>query len=284
MSAPVPFSDIGKPVSDLLGKDFPIGCAKLEINTLAANGVKFTVNGSKDNKTGFIAGEIKAKHVDKVKGLTLTESWTTSNVLNTQVELQDSIAKGLKLDLNASFLPAVGSKNVKFGAEYKQDFLFTRTSLDLFKGPTLSGDAVIGSEGILAGGEIGYDVADGRVTKYNAALGYTALDYSIALHANNALNTFGVSYFHRVNKDVETGAKALWDRKTDSAVSVEVGTKYALDRDAFVKAKIDNTGRLGLGYTQVLRPGVKVSFAGIFDTTRLNENAHKLGLSLVLDG
>lgn len=36
------------------------------------------------------------------------------------------------------------SKNVKFGAEYKQDFLFTRTSLDLFKGPTLSGDAVIG--------------------------------------------------------------------------------------------------------------------------------------------
>jgi len=39
MSAPVPFSDIGKPVSDLLGKDFPIGCAKLEINTLAANGV-----------------------------------------------------------------------------------------------------------------------------------------------------------------------------------------------------------------------------------------------------
>jgi len=61
-----------------------------------------------------------------------------------------------------------------------------------------------------------------------------------------------VSYFHRVNKDVETGAKALWDRKTDSAVSVEVGTKYALDRDAFVKVKIDKNGSIFLFFNNII--------------------------------
>ena len=70
---------------------------------------------------------------------------------------------------------------------------------------------------------------------------------------------------------------------TADAVTIEVGTKYTLDKDAFLKAKIDNAGRLGLGYTQLLRTGVKLSLGGSFDTTRLQENAHRVGLSLVLD-
>ncbi len=66
-------------------------------------------------------------------------------------------------------------------------------------------------------------------------------------------------------------------------MTIEVGAKYALDSDAFVKVKTDSLGRLGLGYTQVLRPGVKLSLGGLFDTTRLQENAHKIGLSLTLE-
>ena len=47
---------------------------------------------------------------------------------------------------------------------------------------------------------------------------------------------------------------------------------------------MDNRGQLGLGYTQVLRPGIKLSLGGLFDTTRLQENVHKVGLSLALEG
>jgi hypothetical protein len=36
-------------------------------------------------------------------------------------------------------------------------------------------------------------------------------------------------------------------------------------------------------YTQALRPGVKVNLGASVDTTRLNENAHKLGLSFTLE-
>ncbi|KAJ3288600.1 Mitochondrial porin [Borealophlyctis nickersoniae] len=281
-NVPPAFSDLGKQTNDLLGKDFPVGHAKLEINTTTPNGIKFTVIGAKDNKTGAIASELKTKYTDKLRGVTFTESWTTSNILSAQLELADSIAKGLKVDLNASLLPAKGTKNARAGVEYKQDYIFTRTAVDLFRGPTLHGDAVVGNEGFLAGGEVAYDVADARVTKYNAAFGYVAPEYNVTLNALNAFSTFSASYFHRVNRDVEAGAKATWAKASDT-VHVEVGTKYVLDRDAFLKAKIDNRGQLGLGYTQVLRQGIKLSLGGLFDTTRLHENVHKVGLALTLE-
>jgi voltage-dependent anion channel protein 2 len=36
---PPNFSDIGKPANDLLGKDFPTGASKLEVNTTTSNGI-----------------------------------------------------------------------------------------------------------------------------------------------------------------------------------------------------------------------------------------------------
>ncbi|KAJ3124819.1 Mitochondrial porin [Nowakowskiella sp. JEL0407] len=282
MSPPF-FHDIGKSSNDLLSKDYPVGSGKLEVHTTTANGVKFSVLGSKDNKSGAIGSELKTKYSDKSRGLTITESWTTSNVLSTQVELVDSIAKGVKFDLHGSLLPAVGSKNAKAGVEYKQDNVVVRTALDLFKGPTLTGDAVVGSDGWLLGGEVAYDVSDAKVTRYNAAIGYSNKEYTVSLHANNQMSSFTAGYFHRVAADIEAGARASWNKAANSPVNIEVGTKYVLDKSAFVKAKIDNTGRLGLGYTQILRPGIKLSLGGLFDTARLNENSHKVGLSLVLE-
>ncbi|KAI9224834.1 eukaryotic porin/Tom40 [Blastocladiella britannica] len=280
---PIVFSDIGKAASDLIGKDFPVGSIKLESKTTASNGVNFTVAGNKDNKTGGIVGELKTKYADKSKGLTLTETWTTANVLSAEVELADALAKGLKLTLHGALLPHLGSKNAKFSTEYKQDQFATRSAIDLFKGPTATADFAFNRDGVLAGAETAYDLGSGLLLKYNLALGYATKEYAVAFHAANKLDTFAGSYYHRVNKDLEAGGRATWDRKSGANVTLEVAAKYALDSSAFVKAKIDNAGKLGLGYTQVLRQGVKVSAGGIFDTTRLAENAHKVGLSIVLD-
>jgi voltage-dependent anion channel protein 2 len=216
--------------------------------------------------------------------LTFTNAWTTKNVLNTQLELDNKIAKGLKLDISASFTPSSGQKGAKVGINYKQPGVFTRGTLDLLKGPVFTGDVVFGHDGFLVGAEIGYDIPTGDVSRYSAAIGYSAKNYAIAVHANKGLSVFSGSFFHRVSSDVEVGAKATWDSQAKNApVALELGTKYFLDNDAFVKAKINNSGLLGLGYTQRLRPGVKVTLGGSFDTSRLNENAHKIGLSLVLE-
>jgi len=110
MATPVPFTDIGKSVSDLLARDYPVGLVKLEVKTTTPNGVNFTATGAKDNKTGLIKGELKTKYTDRKNGLTFTESWDTANLLTSEVELADTVAKGLKLAVNASLLPAVGQK------------------------------------------------------------------------------------------------------------------------------------------------------------------------------
>jgi len=39
-------------------------------------------------------------------------------------------------------------------------------------------------------------------------------------------------------------------------------------------------GRLGLGYVQNLNNGVRVSVGGSFDTQRLGENVHKVGMNI----
>eukprot|EP00158_Paraphelidium_tribonemae_P000999 Partr_v1_DN23824_c0_g1_i1_m63900 putative voltage-dependent anion channel len=278
--APPKFNDIGKSVSDLLGKDYPVGMTKLEVKTVTSNGVSFTVSGNQDTK-GSIVGELKTKYVDKPNGLTVTESWSSSNVAGIEVELADSLAKGLVLNVDGSLAFSQPGKNAKVGATYKTEHLYAQAALDVFKGPVVSSDLSVGAEGFVAGGEVAYNVQQAQVTKYGAALGYSRADYAVTLSSMSNFSKFSAAYFHRVSPELEAGAKAIFDKKgTTPPVVIEVGTKYALDSDAFVKAKISNTGIFGLGYTQLVKPGVKVSLGGSFDTTRLSDNVHKMGMSL----
>ena len=92
----------------------------------------FKVQGSQ-TKSDAITGDVEAKYSDFKNGLVFTQAWTTSNVLKTQVELENQIAKGLKLDLSTSLLPEKGQKTALLNAIYKQSGLHTRAVLDVFK-------------------------------------------------------------------------------------------------------------------------------------------------------
>ena len=205
-------------------------------------------------------------------------------MLKTQVELENQIAKGLKLDLQAHLFPATQAKTALVQAIYKQPSLHTRALLDVFKGPTFTADAVVGRDGFLLGAESTYSVPTGSITKYAVAAGYAAPSYTLSLHGLANLSVFSASYYHKVSKDVEAGAKATWVNK-DANVGLEVGVKSYLDNTAFVKAKVNSVGLVCLGYTQALRPGVKASVGVAIDTTQLNTPtvAHKVGTSLVCE-
>ncbi|KAF9517198.1 hypothetical protein BS47DRAFT_543906 [Hydnum rufescens UP504] len=288
---PVPpnWKDLGKSSSDLLNKDFPTSGALLEVKTKTASNVTFKVAGNQDSRTSVIFGDIEAKYTDNKKGLVFTQTWNTSNILRAQLELENQIAKGLKLDVTSSLDPVKGGKNTLFNAIYKQPGVHSRAVLDVFKGPTFTADTVIGRNGFLFGGEASYDVTQGRITRYAAALGFNATEYAVALHGLNNGQVFSASYYHRVSPDVEAGAKAIYDTKnTTNGVTLEVAAKAHFDPSAFVKAKINNVGLLSLGYTQTLRPGVKASFGLLLDTQRLNDTTggspHKVGASFTFDG
>jgi voltage-dependent anion channel protein 2 len=290
LTQPVPpsWKDLGKSASDLLLKDYPIHGTSLEVKT-SSFPTTFKVAGTRDAKSAAIAGDIEGKYVDAKNGITFTQAWTTTNLLRTQVELENQIAKGLKLDLATALNPAKSQKSAIVTAIYKQPSLHTRATVDLFKGPTFSADAVVGRDGFLVGGEATYDVLSGAITRYAGAVGYSAPEYAVTIHSLGNLSTFAASYYHRVNKDVEAGAKAVYDTKsTTGGVSLEVGAKTYLDNAAFVKAKVNNAGIVALGYTQALRPGVKVGFGLALDTQRLNDatagaSAHKVGASFTFN-
>ena len=61
--------------------------------TRAPNNVQFKVAGARDDKSNAIAGDIEAKYTP-AQGVILTQTWTTTNVLKTQVELENQLAKG----------------------------------------------------------------------------------------------------------------------------------------------------------------------------------------------
>ena len=155
-------------------------------------------------------------------GLTLTQTWNTANALDTKLEVNDTLAKGLKLEGLFNFLPATAGKGAKFNLHFKQPGFHGRAFFDLLKGPVANVDAVVGHEGFLAGANAGYDVNKAAVTAYSAAVGYAAPQYSAAITATDNLSVFAASYYHKVNSQVEAGAKATWNSKTGNAVGLEV--------------------------------------------------------------
>lgn len=195
-------------------------------------------------------------------GLTLTQTWNTANALDTKIEVSDSLAKGLKLEGLFNFLPATAAKGAKFNLHFKQPGFHGRAFFDLLKGPVANVDAVVGHEGFLAGASAGYDANKAALTAYSAAVGYAAPQYSAAITASDNLSVFAASYYHKVNSQVEAGAKATWNSKTGNAVGLEVASKYRIDPVSFAKVcqrsliKVERIWADALFYTgQDQRPG-----------------------------
>jgi voltage-dependent anion channel protein 2 len=282
MSVPA-FSDISKSANDLLNKDFyHLSAGTLEVKSNTPNNVAFKVTG-KNSHDKATAGAIEGKYNDKPNGLTLTQSWNTSNALETKIELADNLAKGLKLEGIFGVLPSTQARAAKFNLHFKQPGFHGRAFFDLLKGPTANIDAIVGHEGFLAGASAGYDVQKAQITGYSAAVGFQAPTYTAAVTATDNLSVFAASYYHKVNSQVEAGSKATWNSKSGNTVGLEVATKYRLDPVSFVKAKINDRGVAAVAYNVLLREGVTFGVGASFDTQKLDQATHKVGTSFVFE-
>ena len=168
-------------------------------------------------------------------GLSLTQTWTTANVLSTKLELDNNFAKGLKAEALTDFIPSSQKFGAKINLYFKQPSFNARAFFDVLKGPVANVDAVLGRDGFLVGGEAGYDVQKAAITKYSLAVGYTATEYSAAVTATSSLSVFAASYHHKVNSQAEAGARATWDSKGSNNVGMEVAGKYRFDPTSFAK-------------------------------------------------
>jgi len=276
--APPKYDDLGKDSKDLLNKSYNFGAIKLEGKTLAANGkTEFVSEFTHDyTESGAVGATLESKWKGLPYGLSISEKWNTQNVILSKITC-DKIAN-LTLDGEVTFAPSTGKKSAKVKATHQSVYTNVVGDVDLLSGPAVNLSAVFGYGGLLAGYQASYDTGNSKLTKNNVALAYKGGDYTLHGSVVDATK-FTCSLHHSVNAGLAVGAQMSWAAGGDST-SFTVGMKKEIDADASVKAKIDNNLRVGLSYTQTLRPGLSATLSGLLNGKEAT--GHKFGLHLNL--
>ncbi|XP_024908851.1 voltage-dependent anion-selective channel protein 3 isoform X1 [Cynoglossus semilaevis] len=282
MTVPPSFADLGKSAKDIFNKGFGYGVLKLDVKTKSQSGVEFTTSGSSNTDTGRSGGHLETKYKLSDLGLSFNQKWNTDNTLTTEITMEDQLAKGLKLALDTSCVPNTGKKSAKLKTAYKRDYINMGCDLDFdMAGPTVSATAVLGYEGWLAGYQLAFDTAKSKLTQNNFALGYKAADFQLHTNVNDSTE-FGGSIYQKVNSNLETAVHLAWIAGSNNT-RFGIGAKYQLDKDSSLSAKVNNSCLVGLGYTQTLRPGVKLTLSALVDGKNVNGGGHKLGMGFELE-
>lgn len=280
--APTTYGDLGKSARDVIGKGYHFSVLKLELKTKTASGVEFTSGGSSNTDSGKVDGTLETKYKFSEYGTTFTEKWNTSNQLSTTVDVQDKILKGLKVTFDSTFSPQTGAKSGKVKAEYKHDLVTVNSDVDInLGGPLVNASAVVGHKGWLAGYQVAVDTGKSKLTKNNFCLGYSTGDFVLHTNVNDG-QVFGGSVYQKVNPNLETAVNLGWTANKNET-SFGIGAKYVLDKNASLRAKVNNSSQIGLGYQQKLRDGVTLTLSTLIDGKNVQQGGHKLGLALELE-
>lgn len=277
--APPAYSDLGKSAKDVFSKGYNWGFFKLDGKSKTSKGVEFKTTLNSNRDTGKVAGNLETKYKWSEYGLTFTEKWNTENVLNTEIKIEDQLADGLELAFNTSFAPQTGKKSGSVKTGYKHDYLALNCDVDFdFAGPTVHGSAVLGYEGWLAGYQMSFDSSKSKLTRSNFGFGYLGGDFSFTTHVNDGQEFTG-SVHQKVNSQLDAAVSLAWQSGSGST-TFALGAKYKLDDDASINMKVNNSSHVGLGYTQKLRDGVKLTVSSLIDGKNINAGGHKVGLGL----
>jgi len=280
--APPGYGDLGKASRDVFGKGFHFGLVKLDVKTKTSTGVEFASSGSSAIDTGKVSGNLETKYKCSEYGVTITEKWSTDNQLATTIDLQDKVMKGLKLTFDSTFSPDTGAKTGKIKADLKHDVAAISADCDVnMGGPLINASAVIGHKGWLAGYQMAFDSAKSKLTKNNLSVGYSTGDFVLHTNVNDGA-VFGGSIYHKVNPQMETGINLGWTASSNTT-TFGIGGKYVLDKDASIRAKINNSSQIGLGYQQKLRDGLTVTLSTLVDGKNFNQGGHKIGLAIEME-
>ncbi|PNS14117.1 Mitochondrial outer membrane protein porin [Sphaceloma murrayae] len=220
-------------------------------------------------------------------GVTITQGWTTAALLDTKIEFADLFSQPVKAEIQNLWNPNAPAKGAqKLNLTFRQPNVLARAFIDRGASGNVSAvlDAVVGHEGFLVGAEAGYDVNKAAITRYSAAVGYTAPTYTASITGTQNLSVIAAAFYQKVNANVEAGAKATYDTQGSNNVGVEVAGKYKIDPTSFAKAKINDRGIAALAYNTKVNSGTTLGLGLSLDTAKLNEAGHKIGTSLTFEG
>uniref|UniRef100_A0A4W5QFH9 Non-selective voltage-gated ion channel VDAC2 n=1 Tax=Hucho hucho TaxID=62062 RepID=A0A4W5QFH9_9TELE len=284
MAVPPSYGDLGKSAKDIFNKGYGFGQVKLDVKTKSDSGVEFKTAGSSNMDTSKVAGSLETKYKRSEYGLTFTEKWNTDNTLGTEITVEDQVRIQQNIIFGTQLVRfcCVSKKSGKVKTAYKREFVNLGCDVDFdFAGPTIHGAAVVGYEGWLAGYQITFDTAKSKMTQNNFAVGYKTGDFQLHTNVNDGAQ-FGGSIYQKVSPVLETAVNLAWTAGSNST-NFGIAAKYQLDKSATISAKVNNNSLVGVGYTQTLRPGVKLTLSALVDGKGINTGGHKLGLGLELE-
>jgi len=281
--APPLYSDLGKTAKDLFNKGYNYGTVKLDVKTRTKNQIDFNLTGEHNTDLQKSLGTLEAKYKSPAHGLTFVEKWNTDNVLKSEISVEDSLLKGLKVALDTSYSPASGKKSGVLKTTYNHEKFNLTTDVDLGStGPVvIHNSLVVGHLGWLLGLQTTFDTAKSQLTRNNFAVGYQASDFTLHTNVDDGTEVGG-SIYQKVNDNLGLGVSLAWS-SANNATRFSLASKYQLDKYATVQAKVNNLSQIGLSYSQQLRDGVKLILSGIIDGKNINGGGHKLGLGLELE-
>lgn len=278
---PCSFSDLGKSARDLFEKSYDYPKLKLCVKTKPSKSVEFEGNGHHDLDKNRTFGSLKTK-VKCPHSITLSETWNTNSELNSELTYEPKQVEGLKLTMTSRFFPNSGKKAAKAKMAYKRDYMHMETEVDLnITGPTFSGASVFQYEGWYLGCQGAYAADSGRLVSNNFAMGYEGENFTVH-GAVSSLSEVLASAYQRVNDRTEVALQTNYNMQSNN-VLLALGGKYTLDDGAVFRAKVSNGGQVGLGYSQNLRDGVKLTLSALIEGKTLNQGGHKLGVALDFD-
>ncbi|XP_054895802.1 voltage-dependent anion-selective channel protein 3 isoform X2 [Poeciliopsis prolifica] len=282
MVVPPVYSDLGKAAKDIFSKGFGYGVVKLDIKTKSMNGVEFITSGNSNTDTGKSGAHLESKYNVNKLGLSFNQKWTSDNTLTMDVTMEDQLVKGLKLGLDTLFVPSTGKKSGKVKSGYKRNHMNLGCDLDFVSaGPTIHAAAVMGFNSWIGGYQMAYEIARSKTTKYNFAFGYQGPDFEAHTHFNDGTE-FGASVYQKVNMNLEAAVNLAWTVGSNNT-RFGIATKYQLDNNASLSAKVTNSGVVGLGYTHTLRPGVNLTLSAMIDGKNISSGLHKVGMAFEVE-
>ncbi|XP_058060417.1 voltage-dependent anion-selective channel-like isoform X1 [Anopheles bellator] len=318
--APPSYSDLGKQARDVFNRGYHFGLWKLDVKTKTNSGVEFSTSGHSNQDTGKVFGSLETKYKVKEYGLNFSEKWNTDNTLTSEVSVENQLVKGLKVSFDGMFVPHTGyvrrerggrrlscgfsfkyrhklatsgnnepvitlsyrSKTGRFKTAYTHDRVRVDADFNVdLSGPLVNASGVASYQGWLAGYQVAFDSQKSKITANNFAVGYSAGDFVLHTNVNDG-REFGGLIYQRCNDRLETAVQLSW-ASGSNATKFGLGAKYDLDKDACVRAKVNNQSQIGLGYQQKLRDGVTLTLSTLVDGKNFNAGGHKLGIALELE-
>jgi len=280
--APPLYADLGKSARDLFNKGYNYGTVKLDVKTTTENKIDFNFTGEHNNEIQKSLGTLEAKYKCKNSGIQFVEKWNTDNIIKCELSVEDKLIQGLKVTLDSSYAPASGKKAAVLKSCFKHDRAVLNTDVDLdMAGPVVHTSLVAGHLGWLLGAQTSFDTAKSQLSRTNFAVGYAASDFTLHTNVNDGTEV-GASIHQKVNPGLDIGVSLSWS-SLNSSTRFALASKYQVDKQATVQAKVNNLSQVGVSYTQLMRPGVKMIVSSLIDCRNINGGGHKLGLGLEVE-